>query len=242
MDTDSRLLKMGHLNRDDTLFVRQGMDMYKLLALIFIALPSPSPPATSTMPPISLQSRVEDLTPPDQEIQPFRRPERYIKRLMDLFRRLLVLPSIQAVLRKCAIFTRNPLLHSSNTITLIDALSRTKILPYEYFSNRKLLQTWLEEAFCDMPETTVDNGAYALFKQHSSRAGPEVPFSAWKSMVLPGDRVIMSILTGPHCNNDRARLDNNISENVTGAMLHSLRQRMRINGLNGMPILLFRGS
>jgi hypothetical protein len=110
---------------------------------------------------------------------------------------LLMLPSIGLQLRTFATLLKSPRLLSSNSITVIDALNRTKLLPYEYFSNWKILQPWLESTFRDLPgESRVRRGNFALFAQARYRTGPEILPDQWERSVFPGDRIIMSMQCG----------------------------------------------
>jgi len=108
---------------------------------------------------------------------------------------VLVSPNIRSQLRTFMTLLKSPRLLSSNSITVIDALNRTKMLPYEYFSNWNLVQPWLESTFKGLPgESRVKRGEFALFTQLGKRTGPEIPLDRWESAVFPGDQVVMSVL------------------------------------------------
>jgi hypothetical protein len=108
---------------------------------------------------------------------------------------LLVLPNIQLQLRTFATLLKSPRLLFSNSITIIDALNRTKLLPYEYFSDWEMVQPWLERVFRGLPgESRVRRGDFALHAQFSNRKGPEIPTYEWERSVFPGARIVMSIL------------------------------------------------
>jgi len=109
---------------------------------------------------------------------------------------LLMLPSIQPQLRTFMTLLKSPRLLSSNSIIFTDALNRTKLLPYEYFSNWKLIQPWLEGVFKGLPgESRVSNGHFAMFTQRNNVTGPEIPADVWEHSVFPGDQVVMSVRT-----------------------------------------------
>ena len=128
---------------------------------------------------------------------------------LDLLRKILcsviilfaMLPNIQAQLRTCMTFIRSPLLLSENSIALTDALNRTKMLPYEYFHDWKLLEPWLQKTFAGFPgESRVLRGDFAMFKQYGNRTGPQIPVEQWERCVFAGDQVVMSM----RVNADRA--------------------------------------
>lgn len=124
--------------------------------------------------------------------------------IVDIIRQLLVaviamlvqsVPALQAHMLTLATLTIAPLLSTGNIIILTDALNRTKLLPYEYFCDWDMCQAWLKYTFRDMPgETRVKCGAFAMFKQYARSIGPEIKFEDWRRRVLPGDRVVMSVL------------------------------------------------
>jgi hypothetical protein len=105
-----------------------------------------------------------------------------------------LLPIIQAKLRTCLTIMRSPRLLSGNSITLTDALNRTKILPYEYFRSWSMLQPWLRREFENLPgEGRVARGDFAVFKQFSDKVSDQIRPVDWERSVFPGDRVVMSI-------------------------------------------------
>jgi hypothetical protein len=107
---------------------------------------------------------------------------------------LLILPNIQLQLRTFTTLLMSPRLLSSNSITVIDALNRTKLLPYEYFSNWNIVQPWLERAFLGLPgESRVRRGAYSLFAQSRIRTGPQILADEWERSLFPGNRIVMSM-------------------------------------------------
>jgi hypothetical protein len=107
---------------------------------------------------------------------------------------LLMLPNVQSQLRTFMTLLKSPRLLSSNSIIVIDALNRTTLLPYEYFSNWNLVQPWLESAFKGLPgEARVRNGDFALFAQRRGRTGSLISADEWEHSVFPGDQIVMSI-------------------------------------------------
>jgi hypothetical protein len=77
-----------------------------------------------------------------------------------------------------------------------DALNRTKLLPYEYFSDWNLVQPWLERAFRGLPgESRVRDGEFALFAQRGGRTGSRILADDWERSVFPGDQIVMSMRT-----------------------------------------------
>jgi hypothetical protein len=105
-----------------------------------------------------------------------------------------LLPIIQAKLRTCVTIMKSPRLLSGDSITLTDALNRTKILPYEYFRNWSILKLWLRREFESLPgEGRVARGDFLVFKQFSNNfIDPIHPFD-WERSVFPGDQVVMSM-------------------------------------------------
>lgn len=123
--------------------------------------------------------------------------------LLELLRKLLccmvmifaMLPNIAVQLRTCMTFIRMPLLLSGNSIALTDALNRTKLLPYEYFCDWKMLEVWLHRTFASLPgESRVARGDFAMFKQYKTRTGPQISIEQWERSVFAGDKVVMSML------------------------------------------------
>ena len=109
---------------------------------------------------------------------------------------LLMLPNFQSQLRTFITLLKSPQLLQSNSIAVTDALNRTKLLPYEYFSDWKLIQPWLESVFKNLPgESRVSNGHFAMFAQRNNVTGPEILADAWERSVFPGDHVVMSLRT-----------------------------------------------
>jgi hypothetical protein len=111
---------------------------------------------------------------------------------------VLLFPNIQSQLRTFMTLLKSPRLLSSNSIIVTDALDRTKLLPYEYFSSWNLVQPWLEDAFKNMPgESRVRGGQYAMFSRMKNGVAHEILAHQWGSSVLPGDRVVMSMVVRP---------------------------------------------
>jgi hypothetical protein len=108
---------------------------------------------------------------------------------------LTMFPNVVAQLRTCMTFLHYPMLLSGNSIALTDALNRTKLLPYEYFCNWKLLEPWLQRSFQNLPgESRVARGEFAMFKQFKNRTGPEILINQWEHSVFAGDEIVMSML------------------------------------------------
>lgn len=104
-------------------------------------------------------------------------------------------PAIQAYLLTFATLVMAPQLLAGNSIMLTDALNRTKLLPYEYFSDWDMCQTWLKHTFHGMPGgTRVERGDFAMFKRYVHGVGPVINPKDWSQRVRPGDRVVMSVL------------------------------------------------
>jgi hypothetical protein len=115
--------------------------------------------------------------------------------ICNLFVLLWLLPKIRAQLRTCMAFVRSPALLHGNTITFTTALNRTMFLPYLHFRHFPVLECWLRREFEGTPgESRVLRGEFALFKQHRSCKGPEIPFNQWDHCVTAGDHVIMSMV------------------------------------------------
>jgi hypothetical protein len=111
---------------------------------------------------------------------------------------VLLFPNIQSQLRTFMTLLKSPRLLSSNSIIVTDALDRTKLLPYEYFSSWNLVQPWLEDAFKNMPgESRVRGGQYAMFSRMKNGVAHEILAHQWGSSVLPGDQVVMSMVVRP---------------------------------------------
>ena len=111
---------------------------------------------------------------------------------------VLLFPNIQSQLRTFMTLLKSPRLLSSNSIIVTDALDRTKLLPYEYFSSWNLVQPWLENAFKNMPgESRVRGGQYAMFSRMKNGVADHISSNKWGGSVLPGDRVVMSMLVRP---------------------------------------------
>jgi len=86
------------------------------------------------------------------------------------------------------------------------ASNRTKLLPYEYFSNWKLVQPWLDAVFRDLPgESRVRRGDFAMFVKTGAEVGPQVSADGWDHSVFPGDRIVMSMGTRTAMPNDCQR-------------------------------------
>lgn len=109
---------------------------------------------------------------------------------------VLMLPNIQSQFRTFMTLLKSPRLLSSNGITVTDALNRTKLLPYEYFSNWSLVQPWLESTFKDLPgESRVRRGEFEMFVATRNGTVPVIRGESWKRSVFPGDQVVMSMQT-----------------------------------------------
>jgi hypothetical protein len=109
---------------------------------------------------------------------------------------LLMLPNIQSQLRTFMTLLKSPSVLLSNSIMVTDALNRTKLLPYEYFSDWNLVQPWLERAFRSLPgESRVRDGEFALFAQRGGRTGSRILADDWERSVFPGDQIVMSMRT-----------------------------------------------
>jgi hypothetical protein len=109
---------------------------------------------------------------------------------------VLLFPNMQSQLRIFMTLLKTPQLLSSNSITIIDALGRTKLLPYEYFCNWNLVQPWLEHVFKGSPgESRVRQGHFALFEYKNNKPGQKIYTPGWERSVFPGDEFVMSMLT-----------------------------------------------
>jgi hypothetical protein len=119
---------------------------------------------------------------------------------------LTMFPNVVKQLRTCMTFIRHPMLLSGNSIALTDALNRTKLLPHEYFCDWRLLESWLQRAFRNLPgESRVGRGEFAMFKHFRSRTGPEIPVNQWERCVFPGDEVVMSMLVSSNKHESQCR-------------------------------------
>jgi hypothetical protein len=185
-------------------------DIQKLMAVILTILSAQSEPVTAqpsvqsaSAPPVitnpanGTPSHVAIAIPPASALQPT------VMWLLETLRRVLcsmvvlltMFPNVVAQLRTCMTFLHHPMLLSGNSIALTDALNRTKLLPYEYFCNWKLLEPWLQRSFQNLPgESRVARGEFAMFKQFKNRTGPEILINQWEHSVFAGDEVVMSML------------------------------------------------
>jgi hypothetical protein len=185
-------------------------DIQKLMTVILTILSSQSKPVTAavsgqsasvspvvTNPANGTPSHVAIAVPPASALRPT------VMWLLETLRRVLcsmvvlltMFPNVLAQLRTCMTFLHHPMLLSGNSIALTDALNRTKLLPYEYFCNWKVLEPWLQRSFQNLPgESRVARGRFAMFKQLKSRTGPEIPISQWERCVFAGDEIVMSML------------------------------------------------
>jgi hypothetical protein len=185
-------------------------DIQKLMTVILTILSSQSKPVTaavsgqsaSVSPVITNQangtpSHVAIAIPRASALRPT------VMWLLETLRRVLcsmvvlltMFPNVVAQLRTCMTFLHHPMLLSGNSIALTDALNRTKLLPYEYFCNWKLLEPWLQRSFQNLPgESCVARGEFAMFKQFKNRTGPEIPINQWEHSVFAGDEIFMSML------------------------------------------------
>jgi hypothetical protein len=128
---------------------------------------------------------------------------------------VLMFPNIQSQLRTSMTLLKSPTLLFSNSITVTDALNRTKLLPYEYSCNWAMFQPWLESAFEDLPgESRVRRGEFEMFVPMRDRTVPVLRGKDWKCSVFPGDRVVMSILSKRMCKDKRTRCGHVMSHQI----------------------------
>jgi hypothetical protein len=162
--------------------------------------PAPMPPTSRK--PRSMQSHRSDQSKPaDSQVYCRSQSQMLLSSICRLLvsavmALVLLFPNMQSQLRTFMTLLKTPQLLSSNSITIIDALGRTKLLPYEYFCNWNLVQPWLEHVFKGSPgESRVHQGHFALFEYKNNKPGQEIYKRAWERSVFPGDEFVMSMRT-----------------------------------------------
>lgn len=86
-----------------------------------------------------------------------------------------------------------PVLLAKYNISFLDAIgSPPRILPYEYFRNFKVLQTFIQVEFKSLPGSTwVNRGLYRLLATQYNRPLAE---DNWSRLVTPGTTITMAML------------------------------------------------
>lgn len=105
-----------------------------------------------------------------------------------------LIPALQRILRALTAIPRSLSALLDSNIELVDALGRSRSLPFEYFCRWDMVHTWLKSEFRGLPgNNRVRTRQYSMFYEDARNSRIILP-SRWDSAVRPGQKVIMSIL------------------------------------------------